>query len=258
MKRKKERRKQRTKSQVQPSAALAIEEGSEEDEDEDEDEDEEGNVDGMDVVEVLEEEEIPAVETKKEVRPKKKRKLDEDSGSSSSSSASEDEQEPPKLPSRSTPPAALPSFPLPIAPKAPSKATLALQGLDKALLNAELIDPSRTLPLDALERPSDEVPVLSEKMKKRLVDLGISELFAGARILVLFHSSRLADILVTVQTALLPFLLPPQKRHRALYMPYDPPRDVCASAPTGSGKTLAYVVPIVEVWSSLLQAGYKE
>ncbi len=30
-------------------------------------------------------------------------------------------------------------------------------------------------------------------------------------------------------------------------MPYDPPRDVCASAPTGSGKTLAYVVPIVEV-----------
>jgi len=55
---------------------------------------------------------------------------------------------------------------------------------------------------------------------------------------------------VAVQTALLPFLLPPQKRHRALYMPYDPPRDVCASAPTGSGKTLAYVVPIVEILST--------
>lgn len=31
-------------------------------------------------------------------------------------------------------------------------------------------------------------------------------------------------------------------------MPYNPPRDVCVSAPTGSGKSLAYVVPIIEVW----------
>ena len=50
-----------------------------------------------------------------------------------------------------------------------------------------------------------------------------------------------------VQTALLPFLPPPQRRLRALYLPYDTPQDVCVSAPTGSGKTLAYVVPIVEV-----------
>ncbi|EPQ54018.1 DEAD-domain-containing protein [Gloeophyllum trabeum ATCC 11539] len=33
-------------------------------------------------------------------------------------------------------------------------------------------------------------------------------------------------------------------------MPYDPPRDVCVSAPTGSGKTLAYVLPIVEILST--------
>lgn len=51
----------------------------------------------------------------------------------------------------------------------------------------------------------------------------------------------------TVQTSLLPFLLPTQTSSRALYLPYDPQRDVCVSAPTGSGKTLAYVLPIIEV-----------
>jgi ATP-dependent RNA helicase DDX51/DBP6 len=50
---------------------------------------------------------------------------------------------------------------------------------------------------------------------------------------------------------LIPFLLPTQADQRALYQPYNPPRDVCASAPTGSGKTLAYVIPIVEVRSSV-------
>lgn len=50
-----------------------------------------------------------------------------------------------------------------------------------------------------------------------------------------------------VQTALLPFLLPSSPLERALYMPYNPPRDVCVSAPTGSGKTLAYAIPIIEV-----------
>ncbi|EJD06978.1 DEAD-domain-containing protein [Fomitiporia mediterranea MF3/22] len=68
-------------------------------------------------------------------------------------------------------------------------------------------------------------------MRKRLLDLGINEFFA-------------------VQTALLPFLLPSKRCSRALYLPYDPPQDVCASAPTGSGKTLAYVIPIVEILSA--------
>ena len=54
-------------------------------------------------------------------------------------------------------------------------------------------------------------------------------------------------LVASVQTRLLPFLLPTNLLKRALYLPYDPPRDVCVSAPTGSGKTLAYVLPIIEV-----------
>lgn len=50
-----------------------------------------------------------------------------------------------------------------------------------------------------------------------------------------------------VQTAVLPLLLPASATPPALYSPFNPPRDVCVSAPTGSGKTLSYVVPIVEV-----------
>lgn len=56
-----------------------------------------------------------------------------------------------------------------------------------------------------------------------------------------------------MQTSLLPFLLPSDPLARRLYLPYDPPRDVCISAPTGSGKTLAYVLPIVEVNSLSLE-----
>lgn len=74
-------------------------------------------------------------------------------------------------------PAALPSFPLPIRPDAPSKATLALQGLDKALVEAELVDPSKLYPLK--ESGDDTFSGLSEKTVKRLKELGITELFAG-------------------------------------------------------------------------------
>ncbi|KZV96663.1 DEAD-domain-containing protein [Exidia glandulosa HHB12029] len=116
---------------------------------------------------------------------------------------------------------ALPAFPLPKQPAAPSAEALQRQGVDSALLGATRIDPRQTLDLDA-----PELAVVSGRTKKRLRDLGIRELFA-------------------VQTALVPHLLAPA--HRALYLPYDPPRDVCASAPTGSGKTLAYVVPVVEM-----------
>ncbi|KAI0075245.1 DEAD-domain-containing protein [Panus rudis PR-1116 ss-1] len=127
-----------------------------------------------------------------------------------------------------TPPAALPAFPLPRRPDAPSKTTLALQGLDKALIEAELVDPRQTHPLSQDGPDSDSG--LSEKSVKRLKDLGITELFA-------------------VQTAVVPFLLSDSKQ-RQLYLPYNPPRDLCVSAPTGSGKTLAYVLPIVEILSS--------
>lgn len=53
---------------------------------------------------------------------------------------------------------------------------------------------------------------------------------------------------VSVQTTLLPLLLPSGPFKRSLYLPYDPPQDICVSAPTGSGKTLAYVLPIIEVY----------
>uniref|UniRef100_A0A0W0FST0 ATP-dependent RNA helicase n=1 Tax=Moniliophthora roreri TaxID=221103 RepID=A0A0W0FST0_MONRR len=132
-----------------------------------------------------------------------------------------------KLVRSPTPPAVLPSFSLPALPDAPSQSILALQGLDQALVDAEVVDPSVVLPLPDNGRTMG----LSEWMVKRLHELGITELFA-------------------VQTALLPFLLPNDPVCKSLYPSYDPPRDVCVSAPTGSGKTLAYAVPIVEILSA--------
>lgn len=132
---------------------------------------------------------------------------------------------------------ALPLFPLPTRPDAPSKSTLALQGQDRALIEAELVEPHRTASLADVG--------LGDKTVKRLQDLGIQELFAGRQ----YSSSISMNTLTTcftVQTAVIPFLLS-DKSHRALYLPFGPPRDICVSAPTGSGKTLAYVVPIVEV-----------
>lgn len=144
-----------------------------------------------------------------------------------------------------TPSVALPSFPLPSRPDAPSKATLALQGLDKAIIEAELIEPRQIVPLD-FEATGEDHTGLSEKTKKRLQELGITELFAG-----MYVDNRCDCFLYdrpfsTVQTAVIPFLLS-SHRLRGLYLPYNAPQDICVSAPTGSGKTLAYVLPIVEV-----------
>ncbi|EAU85306.2 ATP-dependent RNA helicase [Coprinopsis cinerea okayama7 len=128
----------------------------------------------------------------------------------------------------------LPSFPLPKLPNAPSKATLALQGLDRKLIEAEIVDPSTVLPLpgpdddDDETKDGDDIRIrLGSKTRKRLAELGITELFA-------------------VQTAIVPHLLTGSSSGGGLYRPYDPPYDLCVSAPTGSGKTLAYVLPIVE------------
>ncbi|KAF9048459.1 P-loop containing nucleoside triphosphate hydrolase protein [Panaeolus papilionaceus] len=125
-------------------------------------------------------------------------------------------------------PAPLPFFPLPTLPNAPSKSALALQGLDKALIDAQLVSPSTTLAVPSGNE--DGGTRLNEKLRKRLHDIGITELFA-------------------VQTALLPFLLPPVESSRSLYLPYGASSDLCVSAPTGSGKTLAYVLPIIETLS---------
>jgi ATP-dependent RNA helicase DDX51/DBP6 len=79
------------------------------------------------------------------------------------------------------PPAALPtlpSFPLPAVPDAPSKSVLALQGLDQALVGAEIVDATGLLPIPP-DGEDDGGTGLSEKTRKRLLDLGIVELFAG-------------------------------------------------------------------------------
>ncbi|KAI6133524.1 P-loop containing nucleoside triphosphate hydrolase protein [Pisolithus thermaeus] len=97
------------------------------------------------------------------------------------------------------------------------------------MLQAEVIDPATVLPI--LPSGEDEQTGLSEKTRKRLLELGISELFA-------------------VQTALLPFIIGQNPSTSPLCETSSLPRDVCVSAPTGSGKTLAYALPIIEVLSS--------
>ncbi|KAG1747119.1 DEAD-domain-containing protein [Suillus paluster] len=110
-------------------------------------------------------------------------------------------------------------FPLPTLLDAPPKSILALQGLDQALVEAEVVNPSSRLPI--ISNGDDTRTGLSERTRKRLIELGITELFAGSSVM-----------------------------RRSLYAPFDPLQDVCVSAPTGSGKTLAYVLPIVEILST--------
>jgi len=95
-----------------------------------------------------------------------------------------------KFPSRSQSPnfvGALPSFPLPTLPTAPSKVDLALQGLDKALVDAVVVGERSHEP--TLDLDDDDRLCLSGRMKRRLKELGITNLFAGA--------SSLSSFLVT-------------------------------------------------------------
>jgi hypothetical protein len=82
--------------------------------------------------------------------------------------------------------AALPPFPILAVPDAPSKSDLALQGLDQALLDAEIVDPATSVLLSSEE--GNDTMGLSEKMRKRLKDLAITELFAG--MFFLMYSSK--------------------------------------------------------------------
>src|ERR1700733_9965426 len=68
---------------------------------------------------------------------------------------------------------ALPRFPLPKQPEAPSPAVLYLQGVDEALIEAEVVDPARTLPFFADDK--EDASGLSFKTRQRLSQLGISE-----------------------------------------------------------------------------------
>ena len=66
---------------------------------------------------------------------------------------------------------------MPALPYAPSKSVLALQGLDRALVDAEVVLPSKVLPIPSGK--DDGGTRLSEKIRTRLKDIGITELFAG-------------------------------------------------------------------------------
>lgn len=151
------------------------------------------------------------------------------------------------------PPPSLQRFPLPSRPHAPEKSELASQGLDRALASAQLVDPLLSTPLSLDDENGDDVTGLSARTLRRLRDLGIVELFAGVCYyhVVASGNPTVTELYDSVQTTLLPLFLPPERQKRSLYLPYDPPCDICVSAPTGSGKTLAYVLPIVEVHISL-------
>ncbi|KAF8753365.1 DEAD box helicase family [Rhizoctonia solani] len=91
--------------------------------------------------------------------PKKKRKESRNEREPSPLDHNGDDSmdiEPSQPLSRPTPPVelpALPSFPLPSQPAPPSKAVLALQGLDQAILEAEIIDPTITTRIPAPNEP---------------------------------------------------------------------------------------------------------
>ncbi|KAL1937460.1 hypothetical protein VTO73DRAFT_13183 [Trametes versicolor] len=234
LKAKKERRKNRTKVVVkgepsgEPSTQKKRDESSSS---ESESSESNGDASGNESEAV---EPTPAKRAQKDApRPKKRRKLDTPEAEDVPRATTPEETSIPPVAPRArspTPPATLPVFPQPRRPDAPSKTVLALQGLDKALIEAQVVDPATTLPLEEDHESRDERTGLSGKMRKRLQELGIAELFA-------------------VQTAVVPLLLA-SSRAQSLYRPYDPPEDLCVSAPTGSGKTLAYVLPIVEVLSA--------
>ncbi|KAK7032834.1 oligomycin resistance ATP-dependent permease YOR1 [Favolaschia claudopus] len=223
LKRKKQRRKNKPKAstaQVEPAS------------DDGENETVSGaHSDGDEEIAVVDEAPLPEAglrkeTTRKEKRPKKRVKLAED--------VEMQDTEPQDVIMKNSistaPLPSLPSFPLPALPDAPSKTVLAVQGLDRALFGAEIVNSTSLLPIP-IEDQDDGGTGLTERTRKRLSELGIVELFA-------------------VQTSLLPFLLPKNPLLRSLYLPFETLRDVCVSAPTGSGKTLAYVLPIVEILST--------
>lgn len=122
------------------------------------------------------------VEVTEEARPKKRRKVDDTSNVDMEppdivlvAETKEDEK---NNAIRSVPLGVLPLFPLPTLPNAPSKTSLALQGLDVGLLDAEIVQPDTVLSISP-GPGTDPTTKLSEKTRNRLRDLGIIELFAG-------------------------------------------------------------------------------
>ena len=68
---------------------------------------------------------------------------------------------------------------VPFRPDAPDDSVFVKQGLDSAFARAQLVDPHLSTPLPLDNDQSADVG-LSSKTLRRLKDLGITELFAGA------------------------------------------------------------------------------
>lgn len=102
--------------------------------------------------------------------------------------------------------------------------SLAAQGLPRGMAQPTIVDPSlRGQVSQADGEATQHLGItLHSSIARCLADMNVTEWFA-------------------VQTAVIPHLLsiPSQPS------PFNPPRDLCVSAPTGSGKTLAYAIPII-------------
>jgi hypothetical protein len=85
-----------------------------------------------------------------------------------------------RIPASPPPSVTLQRFPLPSRPHKPEKSELASQGLDRALASAQLVDPLLSTPLSLDDEDGDDITGLGARTLKRLRDLGIVELFAGA------------------------------------------------------------------------------
>lgn len=132
----------------------------------------------------------------------------------------EDDKETEALP---TQPDALPRFPKPVQPVAPSQRELDDLLISHDLRHAILVDRSTSVPITEVGKGSSHIE-LSQQTLDRLGEMKIENFFA-------------------VQSAVLPVLM----ENKQLYTTRQRPRDICVSAPTGSGKTLSYVIPVVEV-----------
>jgi len=139
-----------------------------------------------------------AVAMKQPISPPKKRRRvveegpDSDVGDPGEMCDSENKEPPGIRRPLAIPTGILPSFPSPTAPRAPPKSILAMQGIDKALIHAEVINPDAVTPLSTAEQDHDSG--LSSKTRRRLLDLGISELFAGQRLIARAPASSADDM----------------------------------------------------------------
>jgi ATP-dependent RNA helicase DDX51/DBP6 len=194
LKRKKERRKNRKAATSKKSTATEAafptapqNEGGDDAEDSG-DESTSGGSDKEAVSGALTVQEQTTAKEQREKRPKKKRKINEDDREEDMEMGdaarvdpvapeSRGQSPPSNIPRSPTPLATLPSFPLPALPNAPSKSVLALQGLDKALVDAEIVDSATVLPIPS-DRETDGGTRLSEKTRRRLQELGITDLFS--------------------------------------------------------------------------------